>query len=889
MERPQNGRCPEGRPSVTKNEQKPPRIAAWLLARMRRYDEEFLWAGDIEEEFQEKAAKKGIRAAGCWYRKQVLKTIPSYILFLVKWSLIMFRHYAITAWRHVKRQKVYSVVNIAGLALGLTFFMLIMLYIHFELSFDRHNKHAQRIYRVAKELPPGHTHGGKNKMVNTTPNLAPALMEEFPEVESAARIVRRRNVLLSQKENHFLETEFFFADPQVFDIFSISLAAGNPRTALADPLSIILSQKMAAKYFGSGNPLGEILRYGDTHDLKVTGILENMPANSHFTMDFLMPFNSLKAISGVNLDSWQSNFCATYVLLTEGSRPDILEQKIPELYRKNAPPDNWPGGRRYARPFLQSLTSIHLHSDLDGELASNNDIKNIYLFSTIAFLILIIACINYMNLATARSIQRGKEAAIRKIVGAQRHHLIKQFYGESVIFTAIALVISIALALLVLPAFNAFVERDLSLSHLGNPALILGVILIVGFVGLLAGSYPALLISSFLPVFGLKKQILRGQRGRFLRNALVIFQFTVSIGLIICALVVRQQLGFIANQDVGYDTEQIVTVRLLDQNVKKNLEALKSELKAHPDVVAVSATDALPNNIQSQTGPKWPGMPEDMEYFDIYISYVDEEYLDVFGLELLQGRNFSKDFHSDAQSAFIFNEKLAKTLGWEQPLGREFQNWDGQTGPIVGLIKDFNFHSLHRHIDPMLLYFGKDQRWIYYLSIKIQGGRIPETLAFMEKTWKKFSPAYPFDYSFFDDIFDRVYRSDQRLGSMFGVFSILAVFIACLGLFGLAAFTAEQRTKEIGVRKVLGATQRNIFALLSRDFTKWVWIANLFAWPIAYVAMNRWLQNFAYRTPLSPWIFALAAAMTMAVALGTVSTQTIKVASANPSDVLRYE
>ena len=874
---------------MTKKTQNLPNIARWLLTRMKRYHEEFHWAGDIEEEFKQKAANRGIRTARCWYRRQVLKTIPSYLTFLVKWSLIMFRHYAITAWRHVKRQRIYSIVNIAGLALGLTFFLLIMLYIHFEISFDRHNLHAERIYRVAKELPPGHTHGGKTKMINTTPNLAPALMAEFPEVESAARIFRRRNILLSQDKNHFLEEEVFFADPQVFGIFSLSLASGNPRTALADPLSIILSQKTASKYFGSENPVGKILRYGDTHDLTVTGILEDMPKNSHFIMDFLMPFESLAAISGMNLDSWQNNFCATYALMTEGAIPELLEQKIPELYRKHAPSDNWPGGRRFARPFLQPLTAIHLHSDLDGELAPNNDIKNIYLFSTIAFLILIIACINYMNLATACSIQRGREAAIRKIVGAQRHHLIKQFFGESLIFTSIAMAISISLALLMLPAFNAFVERDLNLSHLNNPVLILGVIMVVGFVGLLSGSYPAVLISSFLPVFGLKKQILKGQRGRFLRNALVVFQFAASIGLIICALVVYRQLGFIDNQDVGYDKEQIVTVRLHDQNVKKNLAALKSELKAHPDVVAVTATDTLPNNIQSQTGPKWPGMPEDFDYFDIYISYVDEEYLDVYGLELRQGRNFSKDFPSDAQSAFIFNETLVKTLGWEQPLGREFQNWDGQAGPIVGVIKNFNFHSLHRQIDPMFLYFHKDQRWIYYLSIKIKGGRIPETLAFIEKTWKKFSPAYPFDYSFFDDIFDRVYRTEQRLGSMFGVFSILAVFIAGLGLFGLAAFTAEQRIKEIGVRKVLGASQRNIFALLSKDFTKCVWIANLFAWPIAYLVMNRWLQNFAYRAPLSPWIFVLAAALTMAIALGTVSTQTVKVASTNPSDVLRYE
>jgi putative ABC transport system permease protein len=367
------------------------------------------------------------------------------------------------------------------------------------------------------------------------------------------------------------------------------------------------------------------------------------------------------------------------------------------------------------------------------------------------------------------------------------------------------------------------------------------------------------------------------------------FQFAVSIGLIICTLVVHRQLGFIKNQDVGYDKEQIVTIRLHDQNVKKSLDALKSELKAHPDVLAVTATDTLPNNIQSQTGPKWPGMPEDFGNFDIYISYVDEEYLDVYGMDLVQGRNFSLEFPSDAQSAFIFNETLAKTLEWEQPLGREFQSWDGETGRIIGVIEDFNFHSLHRHIDPMYLYYRKDQGWIYYLSAKIRGSHIPETLGFMEKTWKKFSPAYPFNYSFFDDIFDRAYRLEQRLGSMFNVFSILAVVIACLGLFGLAAFTAEQRTKEIGVRKVLGASQKNIFVLLSKEFTKWVFIANFFAWPVAYLAMNRWLQNFAYRAPLVPWIFVLATALAAAVALGTVATQILKVASTNPVDVLRYE
>jgi putative ABC transport system permease protein len=856
---------------------------------MRRYDEEFLWADDLAEEFEEKAAKEGIHKASGWYRRQVLKTIPSYLSYLTKWGFIMLKHYSTTAFRHIKRQKTYSIINIAGLSLGIAFFILIMLYVQFELSYDRYNKNAHRIYRVAQELPPGHTHGGKTKMVNTMPPLAPALIQEFPEIESAARLFRRRDVLFSRDNQHFLEKEILFADPEIFDIFSISLVMGNPRTALNDPYSVVLSQRLASKYFGNENPLGKILRYGDTYDLKVSGILENMPQNSHFTLNVVLPFETYGTIAALDLEKWQNNFCATYILMAEGTDPDDLVHKIPDLYRKYADPDNWPGGRRYCRPFLQSLTKIHLYSDLDGELAPNNSIKNIYLFSTIAFLILIIACINYMNLATARSTQRGKEVAVRKVVGAQRLHLIKQFYGESFIFVLITVTTSLALVYLLLPAFNAFVERDLGLSPLNNPVFILSILAIIGFVTLLAGSYPALLLSSFLPVFGLKKQIIRGQKGSLLRNALVVFQFAVSVVFIISSLVVRQQLGFMKNKDVGYEKDQIVVIRLHDQNVKKSLQALKTEMKTNPNVMAVTATDALPNNIQSEIGPKWPGMPEGFDYFDIYISYVDDDYLDVYGIELAQGRNFSKEFPSDAKSAFIFNETLVKTLGWEQPLEKEFQNWDGETGRIVGVVKDFNFHSLHRHVDPMCLYYRKDQRWIYYLSTKIRGGYIPETIDFLKKTWKEFSPSYPFDYSFFDDIFDMAYLSEYRLGTMFNIFSSLAVAIACLGLFGLAAFTAEQRTKEIGIRKVLGASGQSIFVLLSKEFTKWILISNGMAWPIAYFATDRWLQNFAYRAPLTPWIFILATSLAAAVAIGTVASQTIKVSSTNPVTVLRYE
>jgi putative ABC transport system permease protein len=866
-----------------------PRFSQWLFSIMKRYDEEFIWAGDLEEEFNQIVEERGSPKARRWYRIQVFKTIPTYLKYLMHWGYIMSKHYLITALRHMKRQKNYTAINVVGLAIGLTFFILIMIFVQFELSYDQYHENARHIYRIASELPAGHTHGGKTAMTRTVSPLAPTMVEEFPEVELATRFARNRNVLLSYNNQNFLEDEVIFAEPQIFRMFSLPLKRGHLKTALRDPYSIILSQRMAEHIFGRENPMGKVIRYENAYDLKVTGILQNMPQNSHFVMDLIIPFQGYALINELDLTKWQNHATVTYIQLIEGADPHVVETKIPDLYRKYAESDLWPGGLRYCRPFLQTLTSLHLHSDLDGEFAPTSNIRNIYLFSTIAFLILIIACINYMNLATARSTQRGKEVAIRKVVGALRHHLVKQFYGESLIFLILALILALALVQVSLPAFGAFVERELSFSVLNNSTLFLGLLIAVGFMNFLAGSYPALLISSFRPVFIFKKQILNGRGGNRLRNALVVFQFVVSVGLIVSAVVVRLQLDFIKSKDVGYEKDQIVVIRLHDPDVKYSLDSLKSELKVNPNVIAITATDALPNNIQSQMGPKWPGMPEDFDYFDVYVSYVDEDFMDVYGIDVVNGRNFSKEFPSDSQSAFLFNESLVNALGWEQPLGREFEIWWGDVGKIVGVVKNFNFHSLHRGIDPMCLYYRTDQRYVYYLSVKIRGGNIPDTLGFLKETWGKFSPNYPIDYSFFDDIFDSAYRSEYRLGSMFNVFSLLAVAIACLGLFGLSAFTAEQRTKEIGIRKVLGASGTSIFVLLSKEFAKWVLISSFIAWPIAYFAMRTWLQNFAYKAPLAPWIFIAATGAAAVVALGTVASQTVKVASANPVNVLRYE
>lgn len=865
-----------------------PRIASMFLHRMKRYEEDFFWGGDMEEEYNNKVRSQGAGKAYRWLWKQVLGSIPSYFKASLLGSLSMFRNYVMTTFRNINRHKGHSFINITGLAFGLSFFLLISLHIQFELSFDRYHEKADRIYRIARELPKGHTHGGKTQAGSMIPAIGPALVQDYPEVVSAVRLMRRRNILLSYNQANYLESEVFYAEPEIFGIFTLPLIRGDAGVALSDPHSIVLSQKMAEKYFGHEDPLGKIIQYRESQELKVTGVLADMPKNSHFVMDFIIPFKTLVASLDWDLNSWTSNFCHTYILLAQGADPAVLEEKFPALYRNYAPPEAKPGALRYCQPFLQSLTRIHLHSDLDGELGSNNTMSNIFIFATIAFLILLLACVNYMNLATARSTQRIREVGIRKVVGAYRTHLIKQFLGESLVFTLIAFCLSLAIVQLILPVFNAFLETRLDFSSLSGSRFFLWMLVVVMTTGFLAGSYPALLISSFRPVAILKsKQIGDTGYGK-LRNALVVFQFTVSAVLIISALVVRNQLHFIRNMDVGFNKDQIVVIRLHDDNLR-NFEAVKAEMKANPNILEVSISDALPNNIQSQSGPQWPGMPEDLDYFDIYVAAVDEGYIATFGLKLESGRNFSREFPADKKGAFIFNQALVDALGWEAPLGREFIYWRGEVGCVVGVVQDFNFHSLHKNIEPMYFFYHEEPWNRAFISVKIQGGAFPETIDYLSSTLKRFSPNYPMDFSFFDDIFDRAYRKEKRLGTVFNIFSLLAIGIACLGLLGLASYSAEQRTKEIGIRKILGASLSGIFVLLSKDYLKWVLWSNLIAWPVGYLVMHSWLQNFAYKAPLDPWIFIISAATALSVAFLTIIAQTFRASLANPIESLRYE
>jgi len=712
--------------------------------------------------------------------------------------------------------------------------------------------------------------------------LAPTLMDRYPEVESAARMNMYDNQLIVYRKDSFLIDDFYFADPEIFDIFSLELLYGNPETALDNPNSIVISEAAAKRIFGRKNPIGEILKHENSSDLIVTGVLRNMPQNSHFRMEIILPFINFMKIQEMDADRWTPGwYCYTYCLLKDGIKPDVLEDKLvslsAEVFKKN---------NIESKLVLQPIEKIHLHSNINGEISANGNIKYVYLFSSIAFLILIIACINYMNLGTARSFQRGREAGIRKVVGAQKSQLMKQFLGESILLTVFSFILSIGVVGIVLPLFNAFFERDITMILLGSFKFLPILLALILLTGIISGVYPAFIISSSKPVVSLRRSSNQGSKGFTARSILVVFQFAISIILIISTQVVKNQLVFIKNKDVGYTKDRIVVLRLRDRELMRNIDTIKTELMKNNQVLAVSGSNYLPNNITSFNRFPWPNSP-DGSLLTIYTAYVDQNFIDLYGLKLAQGRNFSKEFGTDPQEAVLINETAAKALGWEKLDGQRLKHNGSRNPEIIGVLKDFNFHSLRNKISPLCLYLNP--RYPINLSVKIKGNNIPETLKYIQGRIETISSDYPFEFRFFDDIFDQAYRNEQNLESLFMVCAGMAVFIASLGLFGLVAFSAETRTKEIGIRKVLGASIANIIQLLSSKFLIWVLLANILSWPIAYYAMHRWLQNFAYRIGLNVWTFFFSGLAALAIALLTLSYQSIKAATANPVDSLRYE
>lgn len=861
---------------------RPPRPAHWLLSLMSEYDDRFSSLGDFEEYFNNKARHKGRGRAIRWYWSQVLRSFLSYLFLIIKWRFIMFGNYLKIAVRNIIKHKGTSFLNIMGLSIGIAACILIFLYVQFELSYDGYHTNADRIHRIGLEIP----ELGVQIPTASAP-LAAALVTEFPEIESAARLRNIDKSIVRLEDTGFLEKKMIWADPQIFDLFSFDFILGDPKKALIDPFSVVISESTAQKYFGRENPMGQTLscniRTKDV-ELVITGVYKDMPPNSHFFADLMVPFETQDKIFERIL-VWGNNAYYTYILLNQDADPQILEAKFASTdFTK------YSGGYTLHNYFLQPLKNIHLRSHLSGEIGPNGDIKTVMLISFIGILILVIACINTMNLTTARAAFRIKEVGLRKVVGAQRSQIIRQFLGESFVFTILAFIAALTIGLAVLPAFGTFVERPIPFHLFSNVPLLGMLTALVFMTGVLSGGYPAFALSSFKPVTLFRRTGSFRTKGLTLRNILVVFQFAVSIVLIIATIVARNQLHLLKNRDMGYNRNHIVILPILDSRLASNMETLQTELKRNPGILSAASSLSLLDNVTHRLWATWEGKPADQE---IYFYTIDTEYelTDLYGMKIIEGRSFSPEYPADQNGAFLINETAKKALGWDNPVGRILRLVGRRRGPIVGVVRDFHIQSMYQSIEPLALYCKPDTHtWSnIYLSIKIRPENIPGTLSDIQRTMNRFAPGYPFEYTFFDDVFDQTFRADQKMGSLFRTFALIAIMIACLGLFGLTSFSTEQRTKEIGIRKILGASVPGIVVLLGREFLKWVLLANLIAWPIGYFVMNKWLENFAYRTRLSVEIFLLSSLLALVIAAFTVGFQTLKSATANPVDSLRYE
>lgn len=788
----------------------------------------------------------------------------------------MLKNYLKIALRVLRRNKVIAFINIAGLAVGMVCAALILLYVRHELSYDQYHLNKKKIYRLVTGVQ-----GAAYQAIAKVPGpWGVAAQRDLPEVRSAARFVFFNETLVSRGEKRFYESGGFYADSTVFEVFSFPLIKGNPRTALTRPNTIVITEDFAKKYFVDEDALGQTLTFDAQNEFQITGVLSNVPTNSHFTFDFLV---SMATYSNPRRDDWQWNQYYTYLLLNDSSPPGAVAAKFPAMLRTYMDEKL---AASYAQS-LQPLTSIHLHSNLFREMQANSDITYVYMISAVGFFILLIACINFMNLTTARATTRAKEVGVRKVSGAGRLHLIKQFLSESVLTSFAAAIIAVVGIDLLLPVFNSLTGRQLSFDYLNEKIFLLGFFGLAAIIGIFSGSYPAFVLSSFKPSSTLKGKS-GGARGVWLRKTLVIGQFAISALLMIATGIIYNQLEFIQNKKLGFNNEQLIIIPIRDDAMREKYETVKRELQQHPDIVSVTASGNLPG------GGDW-GIPYEPEGIPLdrippmRDFVVDHDFIQTFEMELAAGRTFSRDHPTDA-AGYMINEEAARQLGWSDPIGKmiSMPNIQREKAPVIGVLKDFHFRSMREKISP-IMFFIPPPDWFSVLSVRIRPENISQTLAFLESKWNELDPNHPFAYTLFDEQFGQLHHAEEQMGELLGAVALLAVLIACMGLFGLAAFTAEQRSKEIGVRKVLGASVGSIAALLSKDFTRLVLIGFGVAAPVAYYAMNRWLQDFAYRIEIGAGVFVAVGMLALIIAWLTVSFQSIKAAVANPVDSLKYE
>jgi len=805
----------------------------------------------------------------------------------------MFKNYLLVALRNMRRFKGYSFINIFGLSVGVACCILILLFVSDELSYDRYNAKADRIFRVGLRAS---LNNNRMDAVASCAPMAKTLMAEVPEVETATRVWNAGYPVFRYKEKVFSEERQFFVDSTFIDVFTVEFLAGDPKTALNKPNMIVLTESMARKYFGDENPLGKQINSDNRRDYLVTGVVKDVPANSHFHYDFLTSLITYPRVA--NDDFWLSNNYWTYIVLKDPFSAKIVEDKINQITRRNAEPIiqaavgvSWDafiaGGSEY-HYYLQKMTDIHLKSQKEFEVEPNGNIGIVYIFSLIAVGIFGVACINFINLATARSATRAKEVAIRKTVGSDKYHLIQQFMTETMLLSAIAVLIALGLVQLFLPVFNHFAVKAIHFTFMNNVQMIPLFLVSILICGLAAGIYPAFYLASFEPVTVLKGETVGFKRKSFLRSLLVIIQFVISVVLIISTLIIYRQMQYTQRKDLGFDRQNVIIVEKTD-DLGNRLNTFKSELLENPNIISAVNTDNLMgftfgNNVYKRAGTSGE------ETFLFWIMRVDEDFARVFDIKITNGRFFEKDRLADSNSV-VLNESAAREMGLTDPIGEQiyFPDPNSPRFTIIGIVRDFHFQSLHHPVRPMVLHKFNSQGFGRYLSVRVADMNTPVTLRYIENSWSKSALNQAFEYEFFSEHFANVYLTERKSADILLIFSFIAIMIACLGLFGLAAFTTEQRTKEIGIRKTLGSSVPGIIGLLLEKLTKWVIIANLIAWPVAWFVMQKWLQNFVYRATLQVWIFLLAGVITLITAFLTVSYQSIKAAVSNPVKALRYE
>ena len=786
----------------------------------------------------------------------------------------MIRNYIKITLRNIFKHKGYSFINIAGLAAGMACCLLIAIWVLDELSYDKFHQNVSSLYRVEENQH----YSGRQFHVNVTPYpLSPALKEEIAEIADSSRFVWAGSHLLRYGENAFYENNVRAVDPSFFQMFSFPVLTGDETTLLDSPYSLVITEDIASKYFGDVDPMGRVIVFDNQHEFTVTGVVRNVPHNSTIQFDMLLPYEFLRKEGKTREDDFGSNSILTYVQLKENVTLSQANEKVFGFIRTKSP-------KSTTDLVLRPLSQIHLHAYFGYE-KTMGAIQYVYIFSIIAFFVLLIACINFMNLSTARSAKRAREVGMRKVVGALKTHLIRQFYGESLLFAVIALIFAVLLVTLLLPAFSSLAGKDLSWNVTGISNILLGILVITLFSGLVAGSYPALVLSSFQPVKVIRGAHRSKRGGIMFRRILVVLQFSLSILLIIGTVVVYKQLHYMKNVRLGWDKEHLLYIPLR-ADIQKSYQSLKDELIKDTRILGVTGTSQLPSYISSNSGGvDWEGKDPQQQVL-IGFNFVDYDYIKTLDIEMTEGRAFSKEFPSDLSQTFIVNEEVVTLMGKESVVGERF-HFMGVDGTIVGVMKNFHYQPVQNRIEPLAILVVPD--YIQYMLIRIPPENISASLKFIENTWNRIFPNYPFDYQFIDENFDRMYRAEERIGTLLKYFAFLAVLIACLGLFGLASFTAEQRTKEIGIRKVLGASVGQVTFLLCREFFLLVLLSNLIAWPLAYLAMEDWLNNYAYRTKAGIIVFLAAMLTALAVALLSVAFQAIKAALANPANALKYE